>query len=115
MDKLVTIDKIIDWLIEQVEKKLPIDPHLWLEASQKMNVLLQGEQEKLFLIEQEVSLLRKTLLEGGKTVAYSKVMVESTNEFKQMKIQKAKIDRCLEMIRIAKLQARLSYEEYKSN
>ena len=115
MDKLVTIDKIIDWLIEQVEKKLPIDTHLWLEASQKMNVLLQGEQEKLFLIEQEVSLLRKTLLEGGKTVAYAKVMVESTNEFKQMKIQKAKIDRCLEMIRIAKLQARLSYEEYKSN
>lgn len=115
MDKLVTIDKIIDWLTEQVEQKLPIDPHLWLEASQKMNVLLQGEQENLFTIEQEVSLLRKTLLEEGKTVAYAKVMVESTNEFKQMKIQKAKIDRCLEMIRIAKLQARLSNEEYKSN
>ncbi len=115
MDKLVTIDKIIDWLTDQVEKKQPIDSHTWLEASQKMNVLLQEEQEKLFGLEQEVSLLRKVLLEEGKTVSYAKVMIESTNEFKQMKIQKAKIDRCLEMVRIAKLQARLSQEVFKAN
>ena len=108
MDNLVTIDKIVEWLTKQVEDKMPIDTHEWLEAAQKMNVLLQGEQEKLFSLEQEVALLRKGLIEADKTVAYSKVMVEATDEYKAMKTQKAKIERCLEMIRIAKLQARIS-------
>lgn len=111
---LVTIDKIIEWLTEQVEKKLPIDPHTWLEAAQQMNVLLQGEQEKFFDLEQVVALLRKTLLDDGKSVAYAKTMIDSTEEMKAMKIQKAKIDRCIEMIRIAKLQARTAGDLMKS-
>lgn len=107
---IVTIDKIIEWLTQQVEQKLPIDTHTWIEAAQKMNVLLQNEQERLFEMEQQVSLLRKTLLDDGKTVAYAKTMVESTDDMRSMKVQKAKIDRCLEMIRIAKLQARMAKE-----
>lgn len=115
MEDLVTIDKIILWLTEQVEKKNPIDTHTWLEAAQKMNVLLQGEQETLFALEQDVSRLKKALLEDGKTVAYSKVMVESTDEHRHMKVQKAKIERCIEMIRLSKLQARMSDDVLRVN
>lgn len=108
MENLVTVDKIVGWLTEQVEQKIPVDTHTWLEAAQKLNVLLQGEQEVLFKKEQEVSLLKKTFLEDGKTVAHAKVMIESTDTFREMKVQKAKIERCLETIRISKLQARIA-------
>ncbi len=115
MDNLVTVDKIIEWFTTQVEQKLPIDTHTWLEGAQKINVLLQGEQEYLFELEQRVAILRKMLLDDGKTVAYAKTMVEATQEIRDMKNQKAKIDRSLEMIRISKLQARMAHDNFNSN
>lgn len=114
-DSLVNIDTIINWLTEQVEQKLPIDAHLWIEIGFKINALLQNESEKLFLLEQNVAQMRKMLIEDGKTVAYAKVMVEATDEYREMKLQKAKIDRALEHVRLSKINARLSQDLMRSN
>lgn len=110
MENLVTTDKIIDWITEQVENKQPIDPHLWLEASMKLNVLLQTEQEKLFELEQVVALAKAMHLEQGKSVGYAKTMIESTDQYKLARKQKAKIDRVIEFIRLSKLYSRISQE-----
>ena len=115
IQSVVTTESIITWMTEQIENKNPIDPNMWMDASLKLNVLLQGEQEKLFEIEQEVALLKKTLLEDGKTVAYAKVMIEATDEMKSMKIQKAKIERCIEFIRLSKLHSRTASDLMRSN
>lgn len=115
MDKLVTIDVIINWLTKQVEEKQPIDAHLWIEIGFKINALLQNESEKLFILEQNVAHMRKMLIEDGKTVAYAKVMIEATDEYRQMKLQKAKIDRALEHVRLSKINARLSQDILRSN
>ncbi len=108
MQELVTISAIIEWMTKQVEERQPIDPNTWMDASLKMNVLLQSEQERLFTLEQEVAILKKTLLEDGKSVAYARVMIEATDEYKNCKIQKAKIERCVEFIRLSKLHSRMS-------
>lgn len=106
MDKLVTIDKIQEWLTKQIEQKLPIDGHTYMDAASKINVLLQGEQEKLFKMEQGVALMRKELLGQGDTVSAAKVIVESSDAYLEARIQKSKIERAIELIRIAKINAR---------
>ena len=108
MDELITIDTITNWLLKQVQEKNPIHAAVWLDASQKINVLLQNEQEKLFEIEQEIAVARNLLLESDESVARAKSKVEEMEIYKQARIQKAKIERAIELIRIAKLQSRMA-------
>jgi hypothetical protein len=114
METLSTADSIMGWFTEQVQEKQPIDPHNWLEGAIKLSVLLQGEQEKLIIKEQEVAQLRKLLLEDGKTVAYAKTMIEASNEYAEARKLKAKIDRGTEFIRLCKLYSRTSSDLMKS-
>ena len=115
MENAVTVESITSWLTEQVQAKNPIGPDVWLDASAKLNVLLQGEQEKQFLMEQEVAKIRNILIEGGKSVAQAKSLIEETPEYLNARKQKAKIEGALRLIAISKLQARMSSEIYKSN
>jgi len=47
-------------------------------------------------------------------VIRSKTLVEASPEFLEARKQKAKIDRAIELIRIAKMNARLSQDVFKS-
>lgn len=113
MENLVTIDLILNWLKESVQEKRPIDAHIWVQASLKMNVLIGDENSKLFDLQQEVARLKILRIESGDSVAKAKVYVEATNEYKAMKKQEAKIDQIQEAIRIAKIQARLADTEMR--
>ena len=50
----------------------------------------------------------------SKSMAEATVFVEGTDLYRTMRLQEAKIDQVNEMIRIAKLQARLSNDEIKN-
>ena len=110
----VSANTIMDWMAQQVAEKNPIDPHLWLEAALKLNVLTQAEQELRFDMEQTVALHRKVLLDDGKTVAYAKTMIEATDDYKKMRIQKAKIDRILQFIMLSKQHSRTASDLMRS-
>ncbi len=110
MDNLVTVDKILGAFNEWITNKHIIDPHLWLDAAAKINVLLEDEQNKLFEIQQILAVQRKILVEQGATVAKAKVVIEATDEYKQLCKQKAKIDRAIEFGRLAKQQSRTTRE-----
>lgn len=114
MKNLSTADSIMDWFTKEIENKEPIDPHRFLEGAIRLSVLLQGEQEKLILKEQEVAQLRKLLLEDGKTVAYAKTMIEAGNEYAEARKLKAKIDRGVEFIRLCKLYSRTAGDLMKN-
>jgi len=109
-DTLVTTELIIEWLTKQVEQKIPIDPSTWLDSCQKLNVLLQGEQETLFDLEQEVAVARNILLESDMPYNKAKSKLEESEVYKKARKQKAKIERVLSMISIAKLQSRMASE-----
>lgn len=106
MEHLVTVDTILGAFNEWIINKKVIDPHLWLDGAQKINVLLEDEQGKLFEIQQVLAVQRKVLIEQGSTVAKARVMIEATNEYKEFCKQKAKIERAIEFIRISKMQSR---------
>lgn len=112
-EPLVTTDSILSYLRDQIEQKQPIDPSTWLRAAQQLNILLQDESSKLFAYEQECSKMKSELITGGKPVSAAKVVIEASNEYRGAREQKAKIDRIVEMIRLAKLQARISSDEMK--
>jgi len=115
MPEAVNIDTILDYLEHCVAQKIPIGPSDWVEAAMKLNVLLSGEHEKLFDLQQKVAQEKGTLLALGNTVAKSKVLVEAMEVNKQANLQKAKIGRIEESIRLAKVLSKMSMEEMRGS
>ncbi len=118
MDSLVTCDTIIAWLQSQYEQKLPVSPSVFIDAAEKMNILISDEHKKLFNMQQKVAQMKVDLLSGSATakkpsVAEVKLRVEASDEFRAMCVQKAKIERIIEHIRLAKIHSRMASEEIK--
>ncbi len=113
MDEIVTTDLILEWLETQIKRKQIVDAHTWIDACQKLNILLGIEHDKLFHLQQEVAKLKVMYLEQDKSVAEARTRVEASDLYKEMLTQKARIDRINEAIRISKIQARLKDNEYR--
>lgn len=115
----VTVDSIIGTMQEWVENKSPIDPATWVDAAAKLNVLLGAESDELFLLQQQVAQNKLEFLNelaattGKKNVSEAQLKVETSDQYRQMKSQEAKIKRVEEFIRIAKLQGRLGDSQMK--
>ncbi len=114
MTELVTTETILDYLRSAVEHKVPVDAHTWLDAAQKLTMLLGGEHDKLFELEQTVALMRSQLVADGDSVAAAKVNIEASDEYRHAREQRAKIGRIEEMVRIAKVQARMKDAEMRA-
>ncbi len=114
MENLVTCDTILEWLKEQVEHKNIISPSLYLDACQKLNLLISDEHDKLFTLQKEVARQKIQWIEDGKSVAEAKTRVEGSQEYLYMKKQEAKIKQIEESIRIAKIRSRLKEGEFNN-
>ncbi len=113
MDNLTTIDSIIDYLKERVEQKIPIAPTLWLNAAQKLNVLLGNENDRLAELFQSTRKIMIAHIEEDKSATEAKARMEMTDVYKENNKQKAEINQGGEFIRLAKSQSRVRNEEYK--
>lgn len=110
---MITIDEILNNLETLVKERKPIGAHIWLESAQRLTVLLGDEHARLYLLMQLVARMKLDFLENSKSVAEAKIKVEATDEYREMKLQEAKIRRVEEMARIAKKQATLSDTELR--
>ena len=115
MEHLVTVDLILTWMKEQVENKNPIAPSTWVDAAQKLNMLISDETDKLFALSQQVAQERYTRIKNGDSVASAKAYVETLDMYREMKRQEAKIEQVQEAIRLGKIQARVRETEFKGN
>jgi hypothetical protein len=102
-----TVQSIIDALADMAARKLPIDPNMQIEAAAKINVLLQGELEKLAEMESVLAKMRAHYLEEGKSVSHAKAMVEASDEFLAYRKQDALVKTAQEQIRTSKKHAGL--------
>lgn len=109
----INTDNILAKLQTFVKDKVQLDAHTWVDTAQKLNVLIGEEHDNLFMLEQKVAQEKVKLLGDGKTVAHAKVVLEATDLYREMQQQRAKIKQIEEMIRIAKIQARLKDNEYR--
>ncbi len=110
----INTNTILSTLEEWVRDKKMIDAHTWVDASQKLNVLIGEEHDKLYTLEQSIATAKVTYLDCGKSVAEAKTRVEATDTYKEMMKQRSKIKQIEELIKIAKLQARLKDNEIRN-
>lgn len=112
VDDVVTIDGVLAKLEEWVKERHPIDAHTWLQAASQITVLLGGEHEKLFTLQQRVAASKAYYIkEQDFTAARANIELEASDLYKEMRIQEAKIKRIEELVRISKIQARLADRE----
>lgn len=111
--ELVSINSILGYLEDSVEKKIPLSPSIWVDAAQKVNMLLGEEHDKLYDLQQMVAKVKAECITGGDSVAKADAFVRATDGYTAMKKQEAKIKRIEEFIRISKIQARLRETEYR--
>lgn len=105
-----SVRSILDVLETWAREKRPIGPEEWLSAASKINVLLQSEQERKYVMESQLAKIKAAYLSDGQTAAFAKAQMEATDEWLDYKKQCALVDRALETIRLAKGQARLTSE-----
>lgn len=104
---MTTAQAVLDYFTDLAEKNQVIPPDAYVRGAEKMNVLLQVEQDKLFELEQKVAQMRANLVMNGQTSAYAKIVVEASDEYKQARQQKALVERGMELIRLAKKHAQI--------
>ena len=110
-----TFETIIDSMRNLALSRDVIPPEKWLAGAMKLNVLMEQEVEKLIELEFIVAQKRKELLEKGNTVAYTKTMIEATDEYREVQVQKARIKNAGDTILLAKKHATLSSELMRQN
>ena len=106
-----TVDTILAKLEEQVVENAILPPTTWIDASMALNALLGDEHDKLFRAQQGLAQRKALIVESGKSVASANLTIQGSDEWVDMKIQEAKIGRVEEMIRCAKIRARLADSE----
>ena len=109
----VSVDTIINYLQDAVEQKKVISPETYLDAAQKLNMLLGAEHDALFFLQRLIAENKVKFIESGDSVSKAKLKAEASEEYHQSQRQKAKIERVEEFIRISKLQSRMKMEEFK--
>lgn len=114
MEDLNTVDYIIDWLKDKAERRDVLGPSEWLRCALAINVLLQGEEDKLFEIEHGLANKKQEALTSGSNGVEARAIIEASNEYLQARKLKAKIDRAKEIIRLAKKYANMEGELLKS-
>jgi len=110
-----TVDTILQKLEDYVATNAVLPPGNWIDASLALVALLGQEHDKLFKAQQALAQKKAGLVEGGKSVASANLIVSGSDEWVSMKIQEAKIGRVEEMIRCAKIRARLADSEMHLN
>lgn len=109
-----TTDSILTALENMAKSKTPIDPTQWVEGAAKLITLMGGENDALFLLEQKVAQARIESMASGMTATAAKMHSEATDEYREARQQKAKIDRIIETVRLAKLRGRMANDEMRS-
>lgn len=113
MENLVTCDKIMEWFDQMVSSKQPIGPDIYLDAAQKLNILIGAENENLYALESLVANKERYYHEQGFTSAKARIYTKAEVVYRQMQEQKAKINQITEFIRLAKHRARRAGDEIK--
>lgn len=110
-----TAHAIMETLERWAREKRPISAQEWMDAASKLNVLLQGEQELKFTMENSLAKMKAELLTNGQTSAAAKTYIEASEGWLLYKKQSSFVDRVLETIRIAKKNATLASDLMRSN
>ena len=109
---MVTIDTILNWFQEQIEQKIPVSAGMYLEAAQKMIVLLANIDDEI--VEKELTVNRQIadMIESGDSVSAAKIKVKALNDYADLQRLIAKKERAKGFIQISKKRVELQNFDY---
>lgn len=110
-----TIDTLLDWLRNATQKRESVNPSKFVEAATYMVILIGGEHEKLSLLKQKIARMKVDLLQEHDKVNKVTLIVEASDEYREMKNQESRISQIEEYVKLSKLMGRLKSEELKNN
>lgn len=106
----VDSDVILSWFKLAVESRTPITAEAWMEGALKLNILLADDHELLVELERKVAEKKMEILkqQEKKSVALAEAEVEASEEFTKMRLQRFKVERVEEQVRLAKKAASIN-------
>ncbi len=110
-----TFETVMADLNSLVTSRQSVSPEHWLSAAQFLNLFVEDIQGRQFDLEQKIAIKKMEAIENGDTVSKANVRIQTLPEFTEARKLKAKIERAIELCRIAKLQARMSQDIYATN
>lgn len=108
-----TVDTVLNRLEAQVVENAILPPTTWIDAALALTALLGNEHDLLYRAQQVLAQKKATIVAGGATVAKANLLIQGSDEWVAMKNQEAKIGRVEEMVRCAKIRARLADSELR--
>lgn len=97
-----TVDSIIQKLTEWVASEKSLPPEQWLECATYLTVLSLPETTRLAFLEQRLAIMETELIKSGSSVAESKTVTKSTQEWLEWSEQNAKVKMIDKLILLAK-------------
>ena len=101
-NKLVTIDSILDWFQDAVERKMPVSSAVYLDGCQKLIALLGNFDDSLIEAELAYRRLRSGFIEDGKSAAEAETRAKASDAYRDYLKLKAKRDRINEFVMLSK-------------
>jgi hypothetical protein len=100
----ITSDTILDWARQQVESKNMPSREVWLDIAFRLNLLKMEDTQLLNKMRQAVAQNKFAIMKAQdkRNVAAVDLEIETTDDFRFMKDQEAKIEVVEEFVRIAK-------------
>lgn len=106
--------EIIKYLTKAAEEKQIMDAETYLRGARSLALFLGDEKDKLIELDSKVSKMKLALKTAGEhKVNAINLIIEASDEYKEARKQKAKVEQIIDFIRLAKSYARLAEEELR--
>lgn len=100
----ITADTVLNWAREQVESKNMPSREVWLDIAFRLNLLKIDEAQLLNKMRQAVAQKKYSIMQSQdkRNVTAAELEVETSEEYRFMRDQEAKLEVIEEFVRIAK-------------
>lgn len=97
-----TVSEIMQGAKRAVENGIPISPAQWLDAAQRLAVLIQDVDDSLIDAEMEYRELRSKFMQEGASGVQAETNAKATNSYRRLLGLKAERERIAWFVQIAK-------------
>jgi len=104
----IDIDTILSEFKMRVMKDEPIGADEWINGAARVNALKGTLDNSVIAAEMNYNRIKSGIVMGGKSNAQADTLAKSSDEYQHFKELKAKQDRVIEFIRIAKARSKIN-------
>ena len=90
--------EVISQIKDKLENRIPMSPVWFLERAEELIILQSDEKDLLAQLKKKVATQKMLMISSGKSVAYARESVQTTEEWLEMKRQEARVEQIEDLI-----------------